>query len=58
MTEAVTAQFNAALVKSAYDAFAHGDIQGPLAVLAEDILWHIPGRGPLSGDYRGHAEVL
>ena len=29
-----------------------------LEVFAEDILWHVPGRGPISGDYRGHAEVL
>jgi uncharacterized protein len=29
-----------------------------MAVLAEDILWHVPGRGPLAGDYHGHAEVL
>jgi len=27
-------------------------------VLDKDILWHVPGRGPLSRDYRGHAEVL
>ena len=27
------------------------------AVFAENILWHVPGRGPLSRDYRGHAEV-
>ena len=26
--------------------------------LAEDVLWHVPGRGPLSRDYHGHAEVL
>ena len=58
MTEAATAQSNAALIKSGYDAFARGDIQGAFAVFAEDILWHIPGRGPLSRDYRGHAEVL
>ena len=24
----------------------------------EDILWHVPGRGPLSGDCHGHAQVL
>lgn len=53
-----TVQSNAALIKSGYDAFARGDIQGAFAVFAEDILWHIPGRGPLSRDYRGHAEVL
>jgi ketosteroid isomerase-like protein len=27
-------------------------------VLADDILWHVPGRGPLSRDYHGQAEVL
>ena len=29
-----------------------------LEILAEDILWHVPGRGPLSRDYHGHTEVL
>ena len=58
MAEAAMASSNAALIKSGYDAFASGDLQGALAVFAEDILWHIPGRGPLSRDYRGHAEVL
>jgi ketosteroid isomerase-like protein len=52
------ANANAALIRNGYDAFARGDVQGALAVFAQDILWHIPGRGPLSRDYRGHAEVL
>ncbi|MFI1767381.1 nuclear transport factor 2 family protein [Streptomyces sp. NPDC020800] len=25
---------------------------------AQNITWHVPGRSPLSGDYRGHQEVL
>jgi ketosteroid isomerase-like protein len=58
MTDSSMAQSNAALIKSGYDAFALGDIQGALAIFAEDILWHVPGRGPLSRDYRGHDEVL
>ena len=49
---------NQALIEGAYDAFARGDVPTVMASLAEDILWHVPGRGPLSGDYRGHAEVL
>jgi ketosteroid isomerase-like protein len=53
MTEAAMAQSNAALIKSGYDAFARGDLQGAFAVFAEDILWHVPGRGAISGDYRG-----
>ena len=48
---------NADLIRSAYDAFSRGDIAGAFAVFAKDIRWHIPGRGPLSRDYRGHAEV-
>jgi len=57
MTE-TAAKANAALIKSAYDAFSRGDIPGAMAAFAEDIFWHVPGRGPLSRDYRGHAEVL
>ena len=60
MTETAAAQANAnvALIKSAYDAFSRGDIPTAMAAFAEDIFWHVPGRGPLSSDYRGHAEVL
>jgi len=49
---------NGALIKGAYDAFSRGDIPAAMAVVAEDIFWHVPGRGPLARDYRGHAEVL
>ena len=52
------AQTNQALIERAYEAFARGDIPTVLEVLADDILWHVPGRGPLSRDYHGHAEVL
>jgi uncharacterized protein len=55
--EITVAQANAALIKSAYDAFSRGDTQSVFAVFADNILWHVPGRGPLSRDYRGHAEV-
>jgi ketosteroid isomerase-like protein len=57
MTEATTAQINADLIRRAYDAFSRGDMEGVFALFAKDILWHVPGRGPLSGDYRGHVEV-
>jgi ketosteroid isomerase-like protein len=55
--EITAAQANAALIKSAYDAFSRGDTESVFAVFAENILWHVPGRGPLSRDYHGHAEV-
>jgi len=41
-----------------YDNFAAGNIPAVLAAFAADIYWHVPEPGPLSGDYRGPAEVL
>jgi ketosteroid isomerase-like protein len=53
-----TSAANQALIERAYDAFARGDVPTVLEALAENILWHVPGRGLLSRDYNGHAEVL
>jgi ketosteroid isomerase-like protein len=58
MTSPSSDTTNAELIRSGYEAFSRGDVGGALAVFAEDILWHVPGRGPLSRDYHGHAEVL
>jgi ketosteroid isomerase-like protein len=58
MAEMTTEAIKGALIVSAYEAFSRGDTQSVLATLAEDIVWHVPGRGPLSRDYRGHSEVL
>ena len=49
---------NADLLHRAYAAFAIGDIPTVLGVVANDITWHVPGRSPLSGDYKGHDGVL
>jgi uncharacterized protein len=49
---------NAQLIRDGYEAFARGDIPAVLEILGEDIAWHVPGRSPLSGDYRGHDDVL
>ena len=57
-TETATAEANGALIASAYDAFSRGDVRSAIAAFAEDIFWHVPGRGPLARDYRGHGEVL
>jgi len=51
-------QENVQIVKNGYAAFSRGDIQGLLALFAEDIEWISPGEGlPLAGTYRGRAEV-
>ena len=49
---------NAALLRRVYGAFAQGDVPAVLEVLADGITWHVPGRSPLSGDYKGHDEVV
>jgi ketosteroid isomerase-like protein len=54
----MTGQDNAKLIQGGYEAFGKGDIPAVLALFAEDIVWHIPGRSPLAGDYTGPQEVL
>ena len=49
---------NAEILRGGYEAFARGDIPAVLAMFDEDIAWHVPGRSPLSGDYRGHEGVV
>jgi uncharacterized protein len=49
---------NATLIRNAYAAFATGDIPAVLATLTEDVTWHVPGRSPISGDFKGHDGVL
>lgn len=52
------AETNARLIKSGYEAFGRGDLETVSKIFAEDIFWHVPGRGPLSRDYHGRQEVL
>jgi ketosteroid isomerase-like protein len=49
---------NLDLIRRAYEAFGRGDITTVLGVLDPMIHWHVPGRSPLSGDYKGHDEVI
>ena len=46
------------VIQSAYEAFGRGDIPAVLATFSPDIQWHIPGRNPLAGTYKGHDEVV
>src|SRR5579863_1520039 len=51
-------QENVQVVKDAYAAFFSGNIPGLLSLLAEDVVWDIPGAGlPLAGTYRGRDGV-
>jgi ketosteroid isomerase-like protein len=55
---ALSTQGNAQLIRDGYEAFGKGDIPAVVAIMAENIAWHIPGRSPLAGDYTGPQEVL
>jgi hypothetical protein len=52
------ADSNLEILRRAYDAFANGDVPTVLARFSPDISWHVPGRSPLSRDYKGHDEVV
>ena len=49
---------NAERIRRAFAAFAQGDMATMTELIAEDTVWHIPGRGPLSGDHWGRDTVF
>ena len=49
---------NATIIRKAYDDFANGNIPAVLEAFDTSITWHVPGHSPLSGDYKGHDEVV
>jgi len=51
------AESNAEILRAGYEAFAQGDVPAVLAVFSEDIVWNVPGRNALSGEYTGHDGV-
>jgi hypothetical protein len=48
---------NEELLRRAYEAFAKGDLGTVMSNFDDDIVWHEPGRNPLSGDFKGHQQV-
>jgi uncharacterized protein len=48
---------NAEIIRKAYQDFATGNIPAVFAAFDDSITWHVPGHGPLSGDYRGHDQT-
>jgi ketosteroid isomerase-like protein len=49
---------NVARMRAAIEAFSDGDL-GPISgVLADDIVWHVGGDHPLSGEYQGRQSVI
>jgi ketosteroid isomerase-like protein len=48
---------NVATVRKAYEAFAKADLDGALADLADDCVFHFGGTGPNSGDHKGREAI-
>ena len=42
---------NEDMLRRAYVAFAQGDLDGYLSYCTADIVFHVPGRNPMAGDY-------
>ncbi len=49
---------NAALLRKGHKAFSNGDRATLTEIIAEDVLWHVAGKSPFSGDYRGREAVV
>lgn len=40
------------------EMYAGGSINPVVELLADDIIWHVPGESPIAGDHRGVAQVI
>jgi ketosteroid isomerase-like protein len=49
---------NATIIRKAYEDFAKGDVPAVLEAFDASITWHVPGHSPLSGNYKGHDQVV
>lgn len=49
---------NVDLLRRGYDAYAEGDLDTLDKLFHDDLVWHVAGRSPISGDYRGKEEVI
>jgi uncharacterized protein len=49
---------NEDLVRRGYAAFGAGDMAALDDLFADEVIWHVGGRGPLSGDFAGKDAVF
>jgi uncharacterized protein len=48
----------ASVIRRVYQDFESGDLDLLGVVMAQDVIWHEPGRSTLAGDYKGPEAVL
>jgi ketosteroid isomerase-like protein len=51
------AEGNAAMIRRGYRAIAKGDFVSLKGLVADDAVWHVPGRSELAADYTGPEEI-
>jgi len=49
---------NVAAYLRTVDAFRAGDFDAVRSLIAEDVVWHVPGRPPMAGEIRGLDELV
>ena|SRR5205085_235122 len=49
---------NASVLRRLYEAFARGDFAALSDLLADTVVWHVPGRSLVAGSYHGREELL
>jgi ketosteroid isomerase-like protein len=54
----VSEHANVTLTRDTYAAIAKGDLDSIRELLADNVVFHIPGRGPLGGERNGKDAVL
>ncbi len=59
MNDVIFEHPNETLVRNLFEAFRRGDAAKIYAVIAEDAVWHFPGRSnQLAGDHRGRDAIF
>ncbi len=48
---------NEEVIRQAVEYLNQGNMEAFLGMNTEDVVGHVPGRGPIAGDYRGAQEV-
>ena len=49
---------DAQVVMTGFQAFAEGDVETMKSIMADDGVWHAPGRSRFAGDYHGPDEIV
>lgn len=58
MATSSIAQRNMELTRKGYAAFNTGDVQTVMGLLADEVVWHVFGSGPFTGDHRVKRAVM